>query len=81
VSLFAESPKQPRHLLILPNGDVLLSEQEANHVLLLRDADMDGRAEFLQLFATGFQEPYGSPIVMAKSWSPTMRESGRKVSR
>ena len=59
VSLFAENLKQPRHLLVLPNGDVLLAEQKANYVLLLRDADVDGRAEFLQLFATGFKEPYG----------------------
>ena len=78
VSLFAENLKQPRHLLVLPNGNVLLAEQEANHVLLLRDADVDGRAEFLQLFATGFNETSltGSPIVMAKSWSPITRESG-----
>jgi glucose/arabinose dehydrogenase len=59
VSLFAENLKHPRHLLVLPNGDVLLAEQEANHVLLLRDADGDGRAEFVQLFASGFKEPYG----------------------
>lgn len=59
VSLFADKLAQPRQLLVLPNGDVLLAEQTANHVLLLRDANADGSAEFVQLFATGFKQPYG----------------------
>jgi glucose/arabinose dehydrogenase len=59
VTLFAEKLDHPRQLLVLANGDVLLAEQQANHVLLLRDADNDGHAEFVQLFASGFKQPYG----------------------
>jgi glucose/arabinose dehydrogenase len=40
-TLFAEGLEHPRQLLVLENGDVLLSEQEPGHVTFLRDENGD----------------------------------------
>jgi glucose/arabinose dehydrogenase len=63
VSLFAEELKHPRKLLVLENGDVLLAEQQAGYITLLRDGDGDGKAEIISRFADGFEEPYGMDVV------------------
>lgn len=58
-TLFADGLKHPRRLLVLPNGDVILAEQEPGYLTLLRDADGDGKAEFIERHAAGFTKPYG----------------------
>jgi glucose/arabinose dehydrogenase len=59
VSLFAGGLTHPRRLLVLPNGDVIVAEQRMGYLTLLRDGDGDGRAEWIQRHAEGFNAPYG----------------------
>jgi glucose/arabinose dehydrogenase len=60
-SLFADSLPAPRHLRVMPNGDVYVSlagrrrNDPAAGVILLRDANRDGRAETQLDVARGFQ--------------------------
>jgi glucose/arabinose dehydrogenase len=59
VALFAESLPNPRQALVLPNGDLMVVSQGTGTLLLLRDGDKDGRAEWIQRFAGGFNRPNG----------------------
>jgi glucose/arabinose dehydrogenase len=56
---FAIGLENPRRLLVLPNGDVIVAEQQPGYFTLLRDGDGDGRAEWVQRHAEGFTGPYG----------------------
>jgi glucose/arabinose dehydrogenase len=49
----------PRRLLVLPNGDVIVAEQRLGYLTLLRDADGDGKAEWIERYAQDFNQPYG----------------------
>ena len=62
VNLFADGFGDPRSLLVAPNGDVFVAQSRPGRVLLLRDADGDGRAELVAPFAEGFRRPYGLAI-------------------
>jgi len=54
-TVFADSIRGARHLVVAPNGDVFVSVQGPNGgVVALRDADHDGRAEVREKFASGF---------------------------
>ena len=55
---FATGIRNPRRLLVLPNGDVLVAKQSAGEVLLLRD-DGSGHAESIERYVEGFNGPYG----------------------
>lgn len=57
VTLFAKL-ENPRRILVLPNGDIIVAEQKQGHLTLLR-AGADGKAEFVERFAQGFNRPYG----------------------
>ena len=57
-TLFATGIANPRRLLVLPNGDVLVAQQRPGHVLRLRD-DGTGRAVSSDRYAGPFNEPYG----------------------
>jgi len=57
VTLYAKL-KHPRRLLVLPNGDVIVAEQEPGYLTLLR-GDAGGKAEVSERHAGGFNEPYG----------------------
>jgi glucose/arabinose dehydrogenase len=59
VTLFAEGLDRPRQALVMPNGDLLVAMQVAGELMLLRDADRDGRAEWIQRYAGGFDRPNG----------------------
>jgi glucose/arabinose dehydrogenase len=48
----------PRRLLVLPNGDVLVAEQSAGYVTLLRD-DGVGRATWIDRHVEDLNRPYG----------------------
>lgn len=90
VTRFAGDLSHPRWLLVLPNGDVLVSEASSepkppeglmdriaqrvqayagalkpspNRIMLLRDADGDGRAEMREVFASGLNRPQGMALV------------------
>ena len=56
---FATGLAHPRRLLVLPNGDVLVAEQRAGYITLLRDQDGDGKADWIERHAEGFTAPYG----------------------
>jgi glucose/arabinose dehydrogenase len=59
VNEFAGGFASPRWLAVAPNGDVFLSLPREGKVMLLRDADGDGRAELTTTFALGFVRPHG----------------------
>jgi glucose/arabinose dehydrogenase len=56
---FAVGLEHPRRLLVLPNGDVLVAEQKVGYITLLRDQDGDGKADWIERHAEGFNGPYG----------------------
>jgi glucose/arabinose dehydrogenase len=59
VTEFANKLEEPRVIVRAPNGDLLVAESRANRIRLLRDADGDGKPEVNEIFATGFDRPFG----------------------
>lgn len=59
LSLFAEKLDNPRQALVLPNGDLAVVSQGSGTIFILRDADRDGRAEWIERYAAGFNKPNG----------------------
>lgn len=57
--IFADGLAGARWMAVAANGDVFLTAQGSDAVLLLRDGDGDGRAETRTVFATGFAGPHG----------------------
>src|SRR5271166_3255675 len=55
---FATGLANPRRLLVLANGDVLVAEQSAGYVTLLRD-DGEGRAKWIDRHVEDLNKPYG----------------------
>jgi len=55
---FATGLANPRRLLVLPNGDVLVAEQSAGYLTLLRD-DGSGRAVWIDRHVEDLNRPYG----------------------
>ncbi|MFL5266428.1 MAG: PQQ-dependent sugar dehydrogenase [Stellaceae bacterium] len=57
-TLFASGLANPRRLLVLPNGDVLVAEQSGGYLTLLRD-DGAGRAQWVNRHVEDLNRPYG----------------------
>src|SRR6201986_5670985 len=55
---FASGLANPRRLLVLPNGDILVAEQSAGYLTLLRD-DGEGRAKWIDRHVEDLNRPYG----------------------
>jgi glucose/arabinose dehydrogenase len=55
---FATGLINPRRLLVLPNGDVLVAEQSAGYLTLLRD-DGTGKATWINRHVEDLNKPYG----------------------
>ena len=55
---FATGLANPRRLLVLPNGDILVAEQSAGYVTLLRD-DGSGHAVWIDRHVEDLNRPYG----------------------
>src|SRR5438876_9201194 len=55
---FATGLANPRRLLVLPNGDVLVAEQSAGYLTLLRD-DGEGHAKWINRHVEDLNRPYG----------------------
>jgi glucose/arabinose dehydrogenase len=54
-SIFADSVRGVRQMVVAPNGDVIISMQRpGDGVLVLRDAKKTGRADSRQQFSTGY---------------------------
>src|SRR5579871_1493941 len=56
---FATGLANPRRLLVLPNGDVLVAEQSAGYLTLLRDTTGSGRADWIERHVEDLDKPYG----------------------
>src|ERR671935_1735983 len=57
-TLFASGLANPRRLLVLPNGDVLVAEQSAGYLTLLREGG-DGKAQWINRHVDVLNRPYG----------------------
>ena len=57
-TLFASGLANPRRLLVLPNGDVLVAEQSVGYLTLLRD-DGEGHAKWIDRHVEDLNKPYG----------------------
>src|SRR4051794_24519087 len=55
---FATGLTNPRRLLVLPNGDILVAEQASGYLTLLRD-DGTGRAAWIDRHVEDLNKPYG----------------------
>ncbi len=58
-NLFADGLQAPRWLAVAGNGDVFVSEPMEGRVMLLRDADGDGRAEYINTYLKRRGRPHG----------------------
>ena len=72
---FATGLVNPRRLLVLPNGDVLVAEQSAGYLTLLRD-DGSGHAEWIDRHVEDLNKPYGLAWQNDHVLSPTKTASG-----
>ncbi len=66
VSVYASDLDNPRHMLLAPNGDVIVSEPAAGRITILRDANRDSTAELKYTFADNLNEPYG--LALQRGW-------------
>ena len=57
-TLVASGLANPRRLLVLPNGDILVAEQSAGYLTLLRD-EGEGRAKWVNRHVEDLNRPYG----------------------
>src|SRR2546427_10010747 len=57
-TLFASGLADPRRLVVLPDGDVLVAEQSAGYLTLLRD-EGDGQAKWINRHVEDLNRPYG----------------------
>ena len=74
INEYASGLDDPRAMLLLTNGDVLLAEPGAGHVLLLRDANHDGIAEVRYLHPWDPTEAYGDPALVAQYAAPPSKK-------
>ena len=58
---FAIGLANPRRLLVLPNGDVVVAEQSQGYLTLLRD-DGQGRAIWIDRHVEDLNKPYGQTL-------------------
>lgn len=58
-TLYADGLKGARQMAVLPNGDVVVSVMGEGNLLMLRDQDGDGKADWIERHAAGFNLPYG----------------------
>src|SRR5947207_15729804 len=59
ISILASNLGDARWMAVAPNGDVFLAQRGQGRILLLRDANGDGNAETITVFAQGFSRPHG----------------------
>jgi glucose/arabinose dehydrogenase len=59
VELYASGLKNPRLIRTAPNGDVFLAESRSGEIKVFRGIDKDGKAEKMEVFATGLNRPFG----------------------
>lgn len=58
-TLWAQGLNGPRNMVVLPNGDVVVSEQIAGRITIIRDANNDGVADRIARMNNQFRQPAG----------------------
>ncbi|WP_020653610.1 YbhB/YbcL family Raf kinase inhibitor-like protein [Massilia niastensis] len=74
VSAFATGLKNPRIIAVAPSGDVYVSRRDQGDVLLLRDADKDGRADGAPVTVANRAGAHGLAIRDDKLYLVTVKE-------
>jgi glucose/arabinose dehydrogenase len=59
VDRIATGLSEPRLVRTAPNGDFLIAESQKGQIRVLRGIGADGRAQTVQVFATGLKKPFG----------------------
>jgi len=60
VNVFAEGEfREPRWMVLSPNGDVFLADSRANSIIVLRDTNKDGTADQRFVFSNKLSQPFG----------------------
>jgi glucose/arabinose dehydrogenase len=59
VNVFAKDFKNPRLLVVAPNGDVFLADLGAGEVIVMRDPQHSGAAQQREVFAEKLNRPFG----------------------
>jgi glucose/arabinose dehydrogenase len=59
VALYAEGLDNPRLMRTAPNGDIFVAESRPGRVKVMRGRDAAGRAQTVEVFATGLSRPFG----------------------
>jgi glucose/arabinose dehydrogenase len=59
VGQYAANLDNPRLIRTAPNGDIFLAESQPGRIKVLRGIDKDGKAEKVEVYATGFNLPFG----------------------
>jgi glucose/arabinose dehydrogenase len=67
VNVFAEGDfTYPRWMALAPNGDVFVADSRANRIVVLRDANKDGKAEQRFVWSDKLDQPFG--MAFHKDW-------------
>ncbi|MES2830537.1 MAG: YbhB/YbcL family Raf kinase inhibitor-like protein [Pseudomonadota bacterium] len=74
VSVFAKDLKNARILAVAPNGTVYLSRRDQGDVLMLRDADGDGRADAAPVVVASRAGMHGLAVRENKLYMITVKE-------
>jgi glucose/arabinose dehydrogenase len=59
VTQFATGLENPRLIRRAPNGDLFVAESEPGRIRVLRGIGADGKAQTVEIFATGLSQPFG----------------------
>ena len=59
VELFASDLKDPRALVVAPNGDLFVAESEPGRIRVLRASDGEAKLRENRIFASGLDGPFG----------------------
>ena len=57
--LFASDLKDPRALVVAPNGDLFVAESEPGRIRVLRASDSEAKPREAKIFASGLDSPFG----------------------
>jgi glucose/arabinose dehydrogenase/cytochrome c2 len=59
VEPFASDLKGPRKMLVIPNGDILLTETSGGRISILHPSADGSRADSISVYADGLRQPFG----------------------
>jgi glucose/arabinose dehydrogenase len=59
IELYASQLDNPRLIRTAPNGDLFVAESKPGRIKVFRGISKDGKAERVEIFATGLKHPFG----------------------